>query len=124
MKRLPPIAERIIAAAALALGFLFMASIFVPDWTLAHEEPRSIAPPAADSTDPHENLVPLGSMESDQYIIRIYGRTEQPLYTIYTTDGQQLATLLTAEQVAELFPELPLPSVEFDAIGPLMYAGE
>lgn len=135
MKRLPPIAERLLAAVGLALGFLFMASIFVPDWSLAEGEPARIARPAdprgqtlveqhAPSVDPHEGLVSLGSIESEEYTIRIYGNADQPLYSIYTTDGELLATLLTADRVAELFPELPLPNLEFDALGPMMYAGE
>lgn len=126
MKRLPPRLEQFIVAIALGGAFLLMASVFVPDFTRADSGvvERPVDPAFTEpSTDPHEGLASLGSLESGRYVVRIYGGENEPLYSIYdAADGTELGVLLTAEKVAEWFPELPLPNMEYGTDSPIMLA--
>ncbi|MCP3905385.1 MAG: hypothetical protein GY715_17290 [Planctomycetes bacterium] len=126
MKRPSPAVERLIFGTVLTLMFLLLASVFVPD--LGHAQHASPIPPdqpsiAAPSTDPHEGLPSLGTIEDDRFIVHIYGGASDPLYSVYDRlDGSELAVLLTAEQAQQQFPELPIVEMDFGTDSPLMLA--
>lgn len=120
--------QRILATVALGLAFIVMASIFVPFESTAQDSdvtiPRSMTPgqDRVESTDPHEGLGSLGRLERNCYHVHIYATDLGPRYSVYdAASGKELAVLLTAERVAALFPELPLPSMEFGAPIQLMH---
>ena len=124
MKRLSPALERIFAGVGLCLAFVLMASIFAPDRTQAEEkERRSLEQSSEPSTDPHAGLVSLGTIEDDQYVVHIFAGETGPLYSVYdAADGRQLGLLLNAEEVAEWFPQLPIPSMGHPAGPPISMA--
>ncbi len=110
MKRLSPGLERLIAAAALGVAFLFMASVFVPDFIQAQSRQR----PAAGAGSAHAGLRSLGSIEDDRYLVHIFSGPDVPLYSVYDrADGTELGILMSAELAAERFPDLPIPSMDF-----------
>ncbi len=118
MKWTSALTRRSLAVGALALGFLVMASVFVPDRIRAGE---GVGSGRSGSTDPHKSLLALGTIEDDSYLVRIFATPDGPRYSVYDTiDGSELGVLLTEEQVAKWFPDLPLPTMDFDALGPLM----
>jgi len=118
MKWTSALTRRSLAVGALALGFLVMASVFVPERIRAGEGVGSGRP---HSTDPHKSLLALGTIEDDSYLVRIFATPDGPRYSVYdTVDGSELGVLLTEEQVAKWFPGLPLPTMDFDMPGPLM----
>jgi hypothetical protein len=121
MKRLSPAAERIVTILGLCIAFALMASIFAPDWTQAEEDHSRRAEPAGEpGTDPHVGLFSLGIIEDDRYEVHIYAGEFGPLYSIYdAADGHEVAVLLDAEEVAEWFPELPIPAMGFPADAPV-----
>lgn len=128
--------QRFLAGAALVAAFLVMASVFVPLDTGAepsgspavpslpddfHAE-RMDKPAARPSVDPHADLRSIGSVEQASYIVYIYSTESGPRYTIYDREAdEELAALLSAERVQELFPQLPLPEIDFSAPVQLMY---
>ena len=95
-------------AIGLFVAFLIMASIFVPKKLQADEAPLA-AESAAHSSGARGRLPLLGELESQRYTVRIYGTPDRPLYTVCDRSGRELASLLSAEQVAGQFPDLPLP---------------
>ena len=112
--------KRSVAIAGLGVAFLVMASVFAPDRTRAGDAQST---PYGPSTDPHEGLAALGSLEDDGYRVHIYATDDGPRYSIYDiSTGRELGVLLKAEQVEELFPDLPVPSMDFATSGPLMFA--
>ncbi len=118
MKWTSALTRRSLAIGGLALGFLVMASVFVPERIRAGEGVGSSRP---HSTDPHKSLLALGTIEDDSYLVRIFATPDGPRYSVYDTiDGSELGVLLTEEQVAKWFPELPLPTMDFNALGQLM----
>jgi hypothetical protein len=122
MKRLSPAVERIVAILGLCAAFLLMASIFTPDWTQAEEEdlprPSELANEA--DPDPHEGLLSLGVLEDDRYSVHIFAGDEGPLYSVYDAEnGRELGVLLDAEEVAEWFPDLPIPAMGYPADAPV-----
>jgi hypothetical protein len=88
--------------------------------------------PAVDdviSTDPHEGLRSLGSIETIAYRVDFYSTAAGPRYSVYDRASQrELGVLLSAEQAHLMFPELQLPTADFktpthgDQPGPLMLA--
>ncbi len=119
MKRLSPGLERLIAAAALGVAFLFMASVFVPDFIQAQPRERSAAGPGS----AHTGLRSLGSIEDDRYLVHIFSGPDAPLYSVYDrADGTELGVLMTAELAADRFPDLPIPSMDFGVGSPIMLA--
>ena len=124
MKRLPPTAERLIAGLGLCLAFVFMASIFAPDLSQAGDNQSTEPTSAAEqSTDPHEDLLSLGTIEDDNYRVRIYTGERGPLYSVYSaSDGQELGVLLSADEVAAWFPDLPIPQMDFAGQSPILLA--
>ena len=119
MKRLPPGLERLIAAVALGVAFLFMASVFVPDFIQAQPRER----PAAGSGNAHTGLRSLGSIEDDRYLVHIFSGPDAPLYSVFDrADGTELGVLMSAELAAERFPDLPIPDMDFGVDSPIMLA--
>jgi len=112
MKRLPPNVERTVAGCLLCAMFILMASVFAPDFSQAGTD--GLAP-----NDPHAGLTSLGVIMNQSYQVEIYGSPDGPLYTIFDVSGRPLAALLTAEQAAEEFPDLPIPAMDFGTNAPL-----
>ena len=113
--------ERLIAAAALLGAFLVMASIFSPT-----ESPAGLPETTPDQTatpvDPHQGLLSFGTLETDRYRVEIYGTNDGPRYSVYdATGGSELGILLTADQVAEQFVDLQLPSTDFSVPDQIMF---
>ena len=114
--------ERLLATAALAVAFVIMASVFVPERSRGGE-----AGPMASDTDARtpsavrDQFAPLGTLETGRYRVEIFGTSEGPRYSVYdAAGGEELGSLMTAEEVAEWFQDLPLPAVDFSAGGSLL----
>ena len=136
----PPFVKRIAITLTLGCAFIVMASIFTPERSRAgstahragRQNARVIQPRSAGATqaivsaDAHAGLKSLGVIESGQYSLAIFATDLGPRYTILRTDSaEELGTLLTAEQVQQLLPELDLTSLDFTApadLQPLMLA--
>jgi hypothetical protein len=141
------ILQRVLAAAGLVVAFVFMASVFSPSNTRAGQNAVPIAriPATAGqqvrspdftpshSTDAHVGLASLGEIQTNAYVVRIYSTDLGPRYTILSReDSTELATLMSAVDVARFFPDLPLSEIDFgvsgrsdgdtDKRGPLMMA--
>jgi hypothetical protein len=115
MKRLSAKWERILTGLALGVGFLFMASVLVPQPRGAEAEPGATASPEGPA-DPHEGLASLGVIEDNKYSVQIFAGENGPLYTVFDqVEGATLGVLLTAEEVRQWFPDLPLPNMDFAA---------
>src|SRR5690606_7107464 len=135
-----PLIRRLIGSLGVIAAFLVMASVFTPDPTRAFGPP--VAPPGSaanntgndpdagpspdnsghhgfanhSSVDPHEGLPLLGSLENNQLIIKVYGTSVGPRYSICDAQsGDTLGELLTAEQAHLLVPELDLSTIDFSA---------
>ncbi len=103
--------NRALIAIGLAFAFLVMASIFVPGRLQADgqedragDQPFTTVRPAVGDSGPL-----IGQLEGDRYILRIYGSSSRPLFTIYSTDGSVLASQIDADEAAFRFPDLKLP---------------
>ena len=93
--------SRVLAAVALAAGFLFMGSMFTPGGTHAGSGPGRV--------DPHAGLTSLGSIEDDRLHAFIFATDEGVRYSVYDrVNGATLAELIDEATVRRLFPELPL----------------
>lgn len=138
-----PVLRRVLTLAACLGAFMVMASVFSPDQTraggpvdsLRGVPPKSVEYPTAhsssngasgfdhSSTNPHEGLMSLGTIEDRGYTIHIFATDGGARYTIYeNATGEELGALLSAEQVHRTFPDLELPSMEFNGESPLMMA--
>jgi hypothetical protein len=124
--------QRVLAAAGLVVAFVFMASVFSPSDTRAGQNavpiaripagaaqnvgaPKSTRSP---STDAHAGLASLGEIQTNAYVVRIYSTDLGPRYTILDSDdSSELATLMSAADVAQFFPELPLSEIDFGTSG-------
>jgi hypothetical protein len=120
--------ERLVAGTILCLAFLVMASIIVPAPTQAGAQRESapgveplsaMAPGPAGppfSTDPHDGLRALGTLERSGCMVTIFATTLGPRFTIRDLEnGEELGTLLDAQQVHAAFPDLDLPRLDFSA---------
>ncbi|MBT8485218.1 MAG: hypothetical protein HKO59_00915 [Phycisphaerales bacterium] len=122
MKRPSPILERVAAGAALAIGFVIMASVFAPDLIQARPD-RGSDWTEWPSTDPHEGLRDLGTIEDNAFRVTIYATPEGPRYSVYDrTTAELLRPLLTAEEVEQEFPELPVNGMDIGSGSMLMLA--
>jgi hypothetical protein len=138
MNRISSKIERIVAGLVLGIAFLTMASIIVPSDSQAtfneHDAHTGDAhhPGGAHTTTPgshdathadvsgstlvHADLVEIGTLETSCYLVRIYAGSTEPRYTIIDlTNGEYLGELLTAPQVEQFYPELPITDINFDA---------
>ena len=136
-----PIIRRVLSGMALVLAFMVMASVFSPERTRAGglSDPLPGIPPHSveygtvdrivveqsgssnGSVNPHEGLNSLGAIEDRGYTIHIYATEVGPRYSIYeNATGREIGALLSAEKVHQGFPELNLPTMEFNADSPLM----
>lgn len=109
--------EKLVAGLALAFAFIVMASVISPAPSEAgdHDDGSHSPENPLPSTDPHEGLISLGSLEGDEHHILIYSTELGPRYSVYdAADGTELSVLITAERVAEWYPQLPLPTIDFD----------
>ena len=122
MNRLPPSLKRLLAGLTLCAAFLLMASIFVPDFSQAHERdpmPDELLLPVTDEPA----LPSLGTIENGQYRVHIHVGDDGPRYSVFRLDdGRQIASLLTADQIARRFPDLPIPTMDFIALPTLSSA--
>jgi hypothetical protein len=140
--------RRALATVGCVLAFAVMSSIFSPDRTRAggiidqwpgippksveyaphhaNEASSSASSPAHDaqraaSVDPHEGLQSLGTIEDRGYFVHIYATESGPRYTIYEkATGIECGALLTEKQVHQAYPDLQLPTMEFNGESPLM----
>jgi len=102
-----------LAGTGLAVAFLFMASIIVPERSQA----GSAAPPTAPdplSAESIEAMQPLGRLEGNLYSVGFYATPTGPLFTVYDRHGNELAALLTPSQLAEQFPDLGVTDTHAD----------
>jgi hypothetical protein len=126
----PSVIGRVLGGIALAAGFLFMASVFVPDFTQAGQDDGNRAPAPAQTVttqdappaDPHADLLLIGTIEDDAYVLRVYATDGGARYSVFDHDGRALGTLLTAEEVVQQFPELPVPAMDYGTEVPVMLA--
>lgn len=130
MKRLGHLIPRLLTVFALAIGFLFMASVFTPDesqaeFTQSASDPSQSGSPYMDShsASPYTGMTSLGRIEGTQYNLEIFATTIGPRFSVWGLDGQELATLMTREQVMLYFGEdLPLPGLQANSPLQLMHA--
>lgn len=125
MKRGMSQSKRIVTISAVGLALLVLAGMLAPGSTQAHEPTDSsrarsnrmgeARPSMSPSTDPHEDLIALGVLQQRGFALSMYAAEQGPLYTIHDEDGHELATLLTAAQVQQRFPELSLRAIDFRA---------
>ena len=124
MPRPIPSIERLLVAVVFALAFLFMASVFVPTRSQAQRRnDPSNASTGQYSTNAHEGLKLLGELESRQYRVKVFATAAGPRYSVVDrVNGEELGTLMTAEQIARHFgEELNLPEMQAGALHGLMY---
>ncbi len=102
-------------------AFVVMASVFVPMHSGADGlllDHADVDQPALDrySVDPHEGLRSIGELEHRTYHIRVFATDGGPRFSIYdAVDGSEIAALMSAERISELFPELPLDKIDFSS---------
>ncbi len=104
--------RRFIAPVLLVSAFLVMASIFAPDRLQAQLDgvpaPIAVERPSRYSSAFLGAMTLLGEIESGEHTVKFYATEHGPLYTVYDKSGRMLAELLTPDQIADLFPTLPL----------------
>jgi hypothetical protein len=110
---------RVLVALLMATAFLVMASIFAPLPSDADDVLFTPSTPLP-STDPHHGLPCIGTLEDRMYHVRAFATDGGPRYSIYDVQGEELAVLMSAERVAEMFPELQLPDLDFSAPSQIM----
>ncbi len=121
--------ERLIAGITLAIALVVMASVFSPHRTLAedHSETDNVQHETALPTeDPHSDFQALGTLEHRRFTVHVYSHNQEPRYTVCDNeDGTELGVLMTADEVAEWFPELPIPEIDFTSrVHIMLYPGE
>jgi hypothetical protein len=104
-----------LAGTGLAVAFLFMASIIVPERSQAGSG-GDATPTTPDplSTESIETMQPLGRIEGNLYSVGFYATPTGPLFTVFDRHGNELAALLTPAQLAEQFPDLALTDTHAD----------
>jgi hypothetical protein len=104
---------RLLAVGALCAAFLVMASVFVPHQIEAREDTPARHP----TSDPHEGLRLIGTLEHIDFIVRIYATDHGPRYSVYAIDEdrhREIGVLLSEEQIERHHPGLPIRGVEFN----------
>jgi hypothetical protein len=116
--------RRVLVGLGCVLAFMVMASVFSPSQTRAvGPQAKSVQRSASvmssileHSTNPHEGLRSIGTIDDCTYTVHIYATDLGPRYTIIeNATGNELGQLLSLEQVEMTFPELPLRAWEFNA---------
>lgn len=117
--------EKLVAGLSLGFAFIVMASIFSPSDTAAENVGHGNHVESGHfSTDPHEGLTSLGSIENGNYRMMIFSTDLGPRYSIYNRQTDELlATLITSEKVQERFPDLPLQTMDFTTPDLLLFTG-
>ncbi|MHC4220698.1 MAG: hypothetical protein ACYSU7_19850 [Planctomycetota bacterium] len=95
----------------LAVAFVFMASIIVPERSQAGADgglPDVPTVPDRMSAEAIEAMTPMGRIEGNLYSVEVFGTPTGPLFNVFDRHGNELAALLTPAEVAEQFPDLPL----------------
>ncbi|MHC4768395.1 MAG: hypothetical protein ACYTEI_06760 [Planctomycetota bacterium] len=100
------IVRSVLAGTGLAVAFLFMASIIVPGRSEAGSDGSIPDVPNPYSAETIEAVQPMGQIEGNQYTVGFYATPAGPLFTVYDREGNELAPLLTASQLAQQFPDL------------------
>jgi hypothetical protein len=100
------IVRSVLAGTGLAVAFLFMASIIVPARSEAGSDDSLPDVPNPYSAEAIEAVQPLGQIEGNTYTVGFYATPAGPLFTVYDREGNELAPLLTASQLAQQFPDL------------------
>lgn len=128
MSRINKLVPRLVTAIAMAIGFLFMASAFTPDRSLAEfTQPgsdlnQSTSLYKSHSASAYTGITSLGRIEGTQYDVEIFATSIGPRYSVWGIDGQELATLMTRKQVTRYFGEdLPLPDLQANSPLQLMH---
>jgi hypothetical protein len=96
----------ILAGTGLAVAFLFMASIIVPGRSEAGSDGYFPDVPNPYSAEAIEAVQPMGQIEGNLYTVGFFATPAGPLFTVYDREGNELAPLLTASQLAQQFPDL------------------
>lgn len=130
MKRIGQIIPRLLTAIALAIGFLFMASVFTPVQSQAEFKSTTsqLSQPSSSnnknySTSPYTGMTSLGRIEGTIYTVEIFATPIGPRFSVWGLDGQELATLMTRKQVTRYFGEdLPLHDLQANSPLQLMHA--
>jgi hypothetical protein len=104
----------ILAGTCLGVGFVFMASIIVPERSQAGGGDALPSLPDPMSAESIEAMQPLGRIEGNLYTVGFYATPTGPLFTVYDRHGTELAALLTPAQLAEQFPNLALEETYAD----------
>ncbi|MCZ6834135.1 MAG: hypothetical protein O7G85_00020 [Planctomycetota bacterium] len=117
-----PLIEKLVAGLALSFALIVMASIISPSSSVAeHKSSTSDHHENAYSTDPHEGLASLGSLEGKRYVIEAYATEHGPRYSIYNISNHEvLSVLITSERVSNWYPEVNLSEIRFDSPTALM----
>lgn len=110
--------QRLVAAIALGIAFVVMASVFAPARSSGTE---------GDAADQGSTAVSvsgsLGVIEDDRYLIAIDATEHGPRYSVHrASDGALLDALLTAREVAELYPDVPISDLSASSKTTLMLA--
>ena len=130
MKRLSHWLPRLLTTITLVIGFLFMASVFTPDpsqadFSQVDSDLSQSNNPYMDShsASPYTGMTSLGRIEGKIYNVEIFATPIGPRFSVWGTDGQELATLMTRKQVMRYFGEdLPLPDLQANSPLQLMHA--
>jgi hypothetical protein len=108
------VVRSVLVGTGLAVAFLFMASIIVPERSQAGGDGSPRTAPEPLSAESIEAMQPLGQIEGNLFTVGFFATPTGPLYTVYDRNGNELAALLTPSQLAEQFPDLPLPDTHAD----------
>ena len=103
-----------LAGTGLAVSCLYMASIFDPGQSEAGSDGYLPDVPNPYSSEAIEAVQPLGQIEGNLYTVGFYATPAGPLFTVYDGEGNELAPLLTASQLAQQFPDLAPVSTHAD----------
>lgn len=74
--------------------------------------PHTVDRSQASSTDPHEDLPLIGSLEQREYVVRIYSTPIGVRYSVFDHAGTTLGVLLTAEEVERWFEDIDLTDLQ------------
>ena len=119
------IVKRLLAGAALAAGFLIMASVFVPDFS--HGDPiATTLPPATEDdalAEPVSTAPSLGTLMGRTHHLELLGGFDEPRYNVIdASTNETVGRELTEQDVRDRFPQIPMSQFEFDGDAFIMLA--